>query len=276
MIWKSESTSSRKASNSSSARSISSIRSTTGSSVSIASSSGRRIRNSGPKSSSSRDGSLLRGADVEQLARVVPLVDGVRDVEALVALQADQPRARSRSRATSRPRSCRRRPRPRAAAASRARARGRAPSRARGRAGSPPPAAPPRARRSSGRRSSPERSRRRGATADLAARTLGGLLEHVVRERDRAVDEAERDEHAPGTRPGRRCSLSLPSTIRSAMNVSGSKAMPACSSVRPSANASRASACSAVVSECPSAISRSWSSTQRLCLFMIETHPHPH
>ena len=34
---------------------------------------------------------LLRGADVEQLARVVPLVDGVSDVEALVALQADQP-----------------------------------------------------------------------------------------------------------------------------------------------------------------------------------------
>ena len=53
VIWKSESTSSRNASNSSSARSISSIRSTTGSSVSIASSSGRRIRNSGPKSSSS-------------------------------------------------------------------------------------------------------------------------------------------------------------------------------------------------------------------------------
>ena len=95
-----------------------------------------------------RDGPLLRGADVQQLARVVPLVDGVRDVEALVALQPDQPRARSRSRATWRPRSCRRRPRPRAAAASRARARGRAPSRARGRAGSPPRAARPRARRS--------------------------------------------------------------------------------------------------------------------------------
>ena len=54
VIWKSESTSSRNASNSSSARSISSISSTTGSSLSIASSSGRRIRYSGPKSSSSR------------------------------------------------------------------------------------------------------------------------------------------------------------------------------------------------------------------------------
>jgi hypothetical protein len=30
---------------------------------------------------------------VEQLARVVPLVDGVRDVEALVALETDQARA---------------------------------------------------------------------------------------------------------------------------------------------------------------------------------------
>ena len=38
-------------------------------------------------------GALLRRPDVEQLARVVPLVDGVGDVEALVALQTDQPRA---------------------------------------------------------------------------------------------------------------------------------------------------------------------------------------
>ena len=53
VIWKSESTSSRKASNSSSARSISSISRTTGSSEAIASSSGRRMRKSGPKSSCS-------------------------------------------------------------------------------------------------------------------------------------------------------------------------------------------------------------------------------
>ena len=43
-----------------------------------------------------RDRPLLRRADVEQLARVVPLVDGVGDVEALVALQPDQPRAERR------------------------------------------------------------------------------------------------------------------------------------------------------------------------------------
>ena len=36
---------------------------------------------------------FLRRADVEQLPGVVPLVDGVRDVEALVALEPDQPRA---------------------------------------------------------------------------------------------------------------------------------------------------------------------------------------
>ena len=148
VIWKSESTSSRNASNSSSARSISSMRSTTGSSESIASSSGRRIRNSGPKSSSSRDGALLRGADVQELARVVPLVDGVRDVEPLVALQPDQSRAedgRERLRGLGLPD-------PGLAleqhAASRARARGRAPSRARDPGGSRPRAAPPRARRS--------------------------------------------------------------------------------------------------------------------------------
>ena len=42
------------------------------------------------------DGALLRGADVQELARVVPLVDGVRDVEALVALQPDQARVERR------------------------------------------------------------------------------------------------------------------------------------------------------------------------------------
>ena len=35
--------------------------------------------------------SLLRRANMEQLARVVPLVDGVGNVETLVALKADQP-----------------------------------------------------------------------------------------------------------------------------------------------------------------------------------------
>jgi hypothetical protein len=39
------------------------------------------------------DRSLLRGPDVEELARVVPFVDRVGDVEALVALKTDQARA---------------------------------------------------------------------------------------------------------------------------------------------------------------------------------------
>ncbi len=94
VIWKSESTSSRNASNSSSARSISSMRSTTCSSESIASSSGRRMRNSGPEELVLGHGPLLRGADVEELARVVPLVDRVRDVEPFVALEANQARAK--------------------------------------------------------------------------------------------------------------------------------------------------------------------------------------
>ena len=91
VIWKSERTSSRKASNSSSARSISSMSRTTGSSEVIASSSGRRMRKSGPEELLLVDRALLRGADVQQLARVVPLVDGVGDVQPLVALKADQP-----------------------------------------------------------------------------------------------------------------------------------------------------------------------------------------
>ena len=92
---------------------------------------------------------LLRGADVEELARVVPLVHRVCDVEALVALQADQPRERRARRAPSPPRSCRHPPRPRAAAASRVRARGTARSRGPGRAGTRAPGGRPRARRSS-------------------------------------------------------------------------------------------------------------------------------
>ena len=47
----------------------------------------------GPEELLLADRPLLRGADVQQLARVVPLVDRVRDVEPLVALQPDQPRA---------------------------------------------------------------------------------------------------------------------------------------------------------------------------------------
>ena len=70
------------------------------------------------------DRALLRGADVQQLAGVVPLVDGVRDVEALVALQADQPGARRAAPAPWPARSCRRPPRPPAAAASRSPATG--------------------------------------------------------------------------------------------------------------------------------------------------------
>ena len=93
VIWKSESTSSRKASNSSSARSISSISSTTCSGLSTASSSGRPDQELGPEQLLLAHRPFLRGADVQELARVVPLVDGVRDVEALVALEADQPRA---------------------------------------------------------------------------------------------------------------------------------------------------------------------------------------
>ncbi len=45
----------------------------------------------GPEELLLRDRALLRRTDVEELARVVPLVDRVRDVEPLVALQPDQP-----------------------------------------------------------------------------------------------------------------------------------------------------------------------------------------
>ena len=98
VTWKSDRISSRYASNSSSARSISSI-SRTGATPSVNSSacrSGRRIRKSLPEDVV-RAGVLglatgLEQADLEHLPRVVPLVDRGVDVEALVALQPDEAR----------------------------------------------------------------------------------------------------------------------------------------------------------------------------------------
>ena len=100
VTWKSDSTSSRKASNSSSARSTSSISRTGG-----GPSDGAMARSSGPLHEEALVVELvlervgpgagglaagLGGAEVEQLAGVVPLVHGLADVDALVALQADQ------------------------------------------------------------------------------------------------------------------------------------------------------------------------------------------
>ena len=88
---KSDRNSSRNASNSSSARSISSISSTTGRSpsASSASSSGRRSRNRSENSSpSSTPPSAARSAS--SCRGVVPVVDGVVQVDPLVALQPDQ------------------------------------------------------------------------------------------------------------------------------------------------------------------------------------------
>ena len=45
------------------------------------------------------DGALLRRPDVQKLPRVVPLVDGVRDVEPFVALEPDQPGGQRRASA---------------------------------------------------------------------------------------------------------------------------------------------------------------------------------
>ena len=101
------------ASNSWSVLSISSIRSTTGSSAEMAVSSGRASRNSSPKMSSLTSlpagvGGL--GLDPQQLLAVVPLVQRLGLVEALVALEPDQRAAGGARRAPWPARSC---PRPR-------------------------------------------------------------------------------------------------------------------------------------------------------------------
>ena len=101
VICQSDSTSSRYASNSSSARSISSIeqhRRRTARRGSIARSSARLTRKRslvqlGLEGVGRPAGGLaagLGGAQVEELAAVVPVVDGLGGVDALVALQADQ------------------------------------------------------------------------------------------------------------------------------------------------------------------------------------------
>ena len=249
----------------------------------------------GPEQLVLGDRALLRGTDVQQLARVVPLVDGVRDVEPLVALEADQPGASSRPRAPSPPRSCRRPPHLRAGAASRARAPGRAPSRGRGRAGSRPRGGRSRARRSCGKRSSSERSWGQVFHVPRSVRSSRGESERwnvedltrfsqaasSSRSAASATDRSRNPSAASTLRQstGSTCSSRLPSTMRSATKVSGSKAMPARSRVRPRTNASRASSCSAFVSECPSAISRSWrcrSAWSRCQLLVVELRQHRH
>ena len=98
VIWKSASTSRRYASNGSSVRSSSSISSTGGPAPSCgcsACSSGRWIRKRSVKMSCARASRSVRAlrlghADLEHLARIVPLVHRRADVQALVALQADQ------------------------------------------------------------------------------------------------------------------------------------------------------------------------------------------
>ena len=63
-----------------------------------------------PRAARDRAPAAFEDAQLEQLPRVVPLVDGVADVEPLVALQADQIGVERRP-APRRARSCRRRPR---------------------------------------------------------------------------------------------------------------------------------------------------------------------
>ena len=103
VTWKSASTSSRNASNASSVRSSSSISSTGAPAVSGSSacSSGRLIRKRSENTSCSIRSrscspSASASADRDHLRGVVPLIDRGRDVEALVALQPDQPAAERR------------------------------------------------------------------------------------------------------------------------------------------------------------------------------------
>ena len=183
----SESTSSRNASNSSSARSTSSMSSTGGTPVGDgvrARSSARRTRKRlGVELALERLGAAvggraagLGGAEVQQLAGVVPLVHGLVGVEALVALEPDQLAAGPARRSPWRPRSCRRRRRPRAAAAAAAAARGRSTWPAPRRRGSA------RRRGAACTESTDSTSTRAEATGGSAAQPFSGDLSRAGRE----------------------------------------------------------------------------------------------
>ena len=98
--WKSDRTSSSSASVSTSSRSTSSISSSTGSGARIAASSGRSSRKSSVKmfaSVSSQECPVVR-LDAQQLLLVVPLIQRLGLVKALVALQPQQPGSGQRRR----------------------------------------------------------------------------------------------------------------------------------------------------------------------------------
>ena len=115
VIWKSDSTSSRKASNGSSARSSSSISSTGGTAARRVDRLQQRALDQEAVARTARAPSVVAArrlrasasADLQHLARVVPFVGGAGEVQALVALQADQRRARASRPASWRSRSCR-------------------------------------------------------------------------------------------------------------------------------------------------------------------------
>ena len=124
---KSESTSSRNASNSSSARSSSSTAARRPTPARIAREQRPLDEELGPvelarRARSAVDLALLERARVEELARVVPLVERLRRVDALVALEPDQVGVEDARERLRRPRSCRPRPRPRGGAAGASRA----------------------------------------------------------------------------------------------------------------------------------------------------------
>ena len=143
----SDSTSSSRASVSTSTRSTSSMSSTTGSSARMASSRGRASRNSSvkmsPSTASHAESRRPLGLDAEELLAVVPLVQGLGLVEALVALEADEAGARPRRRSTWPARSCPCPPAPPPAPACRAGRPARPRRRWRRRPGSRPRPAPP-------------------------------------------------------------------------------------------------------------------------------------
>ena len=168
------STSSRNASNSSSARSTSSTSSTLGAGLQRPQDrpgqQEPRRRRARPRSRSrpaapGRAGRRLQRAQVQQLAGEVPVVERLRGVDAVVALQPDQLGAEHLRPAPARARSCRCPARPRRTAGGSSASRGTRRWRARRRRGSRW-----RAARRPARRASPRRSRTIGHLSSMTER----------------------------------------------------------------------------------------------------------
>ena len=176
--------------------------------------------------------------DAEQLPRVVPLVQRLGGVDALVALQPDQRRVEQLRPAPWRPRSCRRRPRPRAAAAAAAGRRRTARWPARRRRGSRRSASRSRRASTSGTSSASAHVRRGYGAGSAAKRPRQPVPQNQTRSPSMVEVERRRRPSRPSCRrPGRSPSRRVAGVASAATGASACGARPRRRRSRPGSTA---------------------------------------